>query len=109
MQCHLPANGPTGKHPARGLSQRILAAALLGLLLVIFASRLALAETRVALVIGISAYQNAPPLANAVSDAQAIGDALRRLNFEVTELHDTDFRALRARQVSTALSEWFLG
>jgi hypothetical protein len=94
MKNHLSGNRPTGKNPARGLSQRFLAAALLSLLLVIFASRPAWAETRVALVIGIGAYQNAPPLANPVSDAQAIGDALRRLNFEVTELHDADFTTL---------------
>jgi Caspase domain len=54
----------------------------------------AAAETRVALVIGIDAYQNAPPLTNPVNDAQAIGDALRRLNFDVDEIHDPDFRAL---------------
>ncbi len=72
----------------------------------------AAAETRVALVIGINAYENAPPLANPVNDAQAIGDALRRLNFEVEELHDPDFRALirgvrdfgiRAQKADTAL------
>jgi formylglycine-generating enzyme required for sulfatase activity len=49
-------------------------------------------EKRVALVIGISAYQNAPPLANPVNDARAIGEALRRLNFEVHELFDPDYR-----------------
>ncbi len=50
------------------------------------------AERRVALVIGISAYQNAPTLANPVNDARAIGEALRRLNFEVYELFDPDYR-----------------
>jgi hypothetical protein len=72
----------------------------------------ATAETRVALVIGIDAYQNAPTLTNPVNDAQAIGDALRRLNFEVEELHDPDFRTLtrgirdfgvRAQGADTAL------
>ena len=71
-----------------------------------------MAETRVALVIGINAYQNAPPLNTPVNDAQAIGDALRRLNFEVEELHDPDFRTLtrglrdfgiRAQKADTAL------
>ncbi|HYZ64482.1 MAG TPA: caspase family protein, partial [Acetobacteraceae bacterium] len=51
-------------------------------------------ERRVALVIGIGAYQNAPQLANPVRDARAIGEALRRLNFEVEELYDPDARAL---------------
>src|SRR5690348_8563186 len=49
-------------------------------------------EKRIALVIGISAYQNAPPLVNPVNDARAIGEALRRLNFEVHELFDPDNR-----------------
>jgi formylglycine-generating enzyme required for sulfatase activity len=51
-------------------------------------------DRRVALVIGIGAYQNAPVLANPVNDARAIGEALRRLNFEVDEVYDTDFRSL---------------
>ncbi len=51
-------------------------------------------ERRVALVIGIGAYQNAPPLANPVNDARSIGEALRRLDFEVDELFDADIRAL---------------
>jgi formylglycine-generating enzyme required for sulfatase activity len=51
-------------------------------------------ERRVALVIGVGGYQNAPHLANPVNDARAIGDSLRRLKFDVTELYDPDFRAL---------------
>ena len=53
-------------------------------------------ERRVALVIGIGGYQNAPHLANPVNDARAIGDSLRRLHFDVTELYDPDFRALNS-------------
>jgi Caspase domain len=53
-------------------------------------------ERRVALVIGISAYQNAPHLANPVNDARAIGDSLRRLKFEVSELYDPDFHTLNS-------------
>jgi formylglycine-generating enzyme required for sulfatase activity len=53
-------------------------------------------ERRIALVIGVGAYQNAPHLANPVNDARAIGDSLRRLNFDVTELSDPDFRALNS-------------
>ena len=52
------------------------------------------AERRIALVIGIGAYQNAPQLANPVRDARAIGDALRQLNFAVDELYDPDDRTL---------------
>ncbi|MDO9708130.1 SUMF1/EgtB/PvdO family nonheme iron enzyme [Paracraurococcus lichenis] len=51
-------------------------------------------EKRVALVIGIGTYQSAPNLANPVNDARAIGEALRRLNFEVDEVYDADFRKL---------------
>jgi formylglycine-generating enzyme required for sulfatase activity len=51
-------------------------------------------ERRIALVIGVGAYQNAPHLANPTNDARAIGDSLRRLNFDVTELYDADFRQL---------------
>jgi uncharacterized caspase-like protein len=55
-------------------------------------------EKRVALVIGIGAYQNAPVLANPVNDARAIGEALRRLKFEVSEVYDPNYRDL-ARSV----------
>ena len=51
-------------------------------------------ERRVAFVIGIGAYQHAPRLANPVNDARAVGEALRRLNFEVDEVYDSDFRQL---------------
>jgi formylglycine-generating enzyme required for sulfatase activity len=51
-------------------------------------------EKRVALVIGIGAYQAAPPLANSMNDARAIGESLRRLNFEVDEVYDADARRL---------------
>ncbi|HYZ22118.1 MAG TPA: caspase family protein [Rhodopila sp.] len=67
---------------------------LLPLLVVLLLVQPATAETRIALVIGISAYRHAPALPNPVKDAQAIGDALRRLNFEVKELHNPDFRTL---------------
>src|SRR5690349_22345970 len=51
-------------------------------------------ERRIALVIGISAYQNAPRLANPVNDARAIGESLRRLKFDVAELHDLNLEEL---------------
>jgi tetratricopeptide (TPR) repeat protein len=52
-------------------------------------------ERRVALVIGNSAYQNAPALRNPVSDAKALADALRGLGFtEVRELYDANLSAL---------------
>jgi formylglycine-generating enzyme required for sulfatase activity len=51
-------------------------------------------ERRIALVIGIGGYQNAPHLSNPINDARAIGDSLRRLKFDVTELYDPDYRDL---------------
>src|SRR3954447_2518080 len=51
-------------------------------------------EKRVALVVGIGAYQSAPSLANPMNDARTIGESLRRLNFEVDEVYDADFRRL---------------
>lgn len=41
------------------------------------------AESRVALVIGNSAYQNTPALPNPKRDAQAVGEALKRVGFDV--------------------------
>jgi uncharacterized caspase-like protein len=49
------------------------------------ASDSALAEKRVALVIGNSAYENAPQLPNPARDAAAVGDMLRKANFDVVE------------------------
>ena len=51
-------------------------------------------EKRIALVIGIAAYENAPHLANPVNDARAIGETLRRLKFDVVEIYDANYRTL---------------
>lgn len=66
----------------------------------------ALAERRIALVIGNSAYQgNAwPPLKNPANDARLISDTLKSLHFEVTTIYDADAakmdRAIRDLGVS---------
>ena len=54
----------------------------------------ALAASRVALVIGNSAYAHAPALANPLNDAADVGAALGRLGFTVTRLGNTDQAAL---------------
>src|SRR5262245_43890181 len=54
------------------------------------ASAPALAEKRVALVIGNSAYKYAPALANPKNDAEGIAAALKRLKFEVIAGLDLD-------------------
>ena len=43
-----------------------------------------------------SALPERPHLANPVNDARAIGESLRRLKFDVTELYDPDFGALNS-------------
>jgi len=63
----------------------------------------AAAESRLALVIGVSNYRNAPELLNPRNDARAIGEALRALNFTVDEQYDLD-----ARGFATALRQFGL-
>lgn len=58
------------------------AAVLAGLALLSLAAP-AMAEKRVALVIGNNDYRNIPQLQKAVNDARAMGDALRQLGFTV--------------------------
>ena len=53
------------------------------LLLVFSQPSSAIAEKRVALVIGNSAYENVSPLINPKNDAEAMSAALERLGFEV--------------------------
>ena len=52
------------------------------------------AESRVALVIGNSAYRHTPRLINPYNDAKDIAAALGPLGFDVTEAIDLDKRAL---------------
>lgn len=72
---------------------------LRGLLLTVTLLLLALpsqAQTRrVALVVGNSAYQHAGALQNAVSDADAVANTLRRLGFTVTLERDQSAVAMR--------------
>ena len=51
-------------------------------------------ERRIALVIGIGNYQNAPVLANPIRNSKAVAQSLRGLGFDVTELYDPDDRGL---------------
>jgi uncharacterized caspase-like protein len=59
-------------------------------LLQVFATSHALAENRVALVIGNSAYKHAPALANPKNDAEGMAASLKRLGFEVLAGTDLD-------------------
>lgn len=74
-----------------------LATILCGLWAVLaFLSEPAHAKKRVALVVGNSAYQNVPTLANPANDANAIADMLRKIGFDVvearTDLANTEFK-----------------
>src|SRR4029078_5915663 len=64
----------------REVGVRFASAVVTGLLL-IYSIGVAHANKRVALVIGNSAYQNAPALINPKNDAQDIGKSLRDLGF----------------------------
>jgi len=55
----------------------------------------ALAETRVALVIGNAAYKHAPALANPKNDAEGVAVSLRRLKFDVLLGVDLDEAGMR--------------
>ncbi|MBN8978754.1 MAG: caspase family protein [Rhizobiales bacterium] len=73
-----------GNFPLRR-SRLICTRALLGVavaLLTVVASP-ALAEKRIALVVGNNDYRNVPKLQKAVNDARAMGDTLKKLGFEV--------------------------
>ena len=74
-----------------GFRNIVLAAALL------LVSHPALAEKRVALILGNSAYQNAPPLANPVNDAALIAAKLKAAGFDVVDSRH-DLSALQTRR-----------
>ena len=74
--------------------RRIVTLFALALGLVTFASA-ASADRRVALVIGQSAYQHAPALANPANDAKAVAAALERLGFDVVSGFDLGNADLR--------------
>jgi caspase domain-containing protein len=55
----------------------------------------ALAESRIALVIGNSAYQSVSPLANPANDARAMGELLTAAGFEVVAAPDLTQESMR--------------
>ncbi len=56
-------------------------------------------QKRVALVIGVGAYENVQPLLNPRNDATAMAAALTRLGFDVLEVIDPTFDALRSAEL----------
>ena len=75
------------------------------LLLCLLSPSLALAEKRVALVIGNSAYQHTPRLANPKNDATDMAAVLKRLGFQVLDGFDLDKAGLerKVRDFAAAL------
>ena len=72
----------------------------------VYAASGALADNRVALVIGNAAYVNTVPLASASHDVDDIAAALRRLSFQVIAGKDLDKRSLEraVRQFAVGLT-----
>lgn len=70
--------------------------ALIGLLAQMLVAPALAEERRVALVIGNSAYRNAPALPNTVNDARDMAVSLRRVGFEVVDGLDLDKRGMDA-------------
>jgi Caspase domain len=65
----------------------------------------ALADKRVALVIGNSAYQNVPGLPNPINDATAIAELLRNAGFDVVDSRaDLGIAVIRAPFASSRTS-----
>src|SRR6516164_2881595 len=71
-----------------GMNRLLAAAVACGVFLTPLCSDLAFADGRVALVIGNSAYQNAPTLPNPKRDAQAIAASLRKGGYTVVSTND---------------------
>jgi caspase domain-containing protein len=69
---------------------RCFAALVCSWLLCIWSSTVSFATDRYALVIGNSAYQNVPKLANPTRDSNEVAAALERLKFKVTRLNDAN-------------------
>ncbi len=67
------------------------------LLMLLGLTNLAVAESRVALVIGNAAYQDQSPLSNALHDAQDVAGVLERAGFEVMRLENGSRRAINGK------------
>lgn len=78
------------------LAQFLSALAISCVAVITAASAPALAEKRVALVVGNGSYANAPALPNPPNDARAMAGALKSTGFQVVEAIDADRRALDA-------------
>jgi TPR repeat protein len=87
--CRTEQNRPFGHWP-RG---RVIALLLLAAMLV--NPVLAIAQERVALVIGVGAYQNVGQLANPPNDARLIAEALKKLSFDTQVVVDPTYEDMK--------------
>jgi hypothetical protein len=74
---------------------RIVLLSCCTLLAVMLGAGRGIAQSRVALVIGNSAYQNVPALRNPVNDANDVSASLGRLGFQVSRVNDGAFDDMR--------------
>ncbi len=79
---------------------RLAIAVIVSTLLTFYTAQASAEGRRVALVVGIGAYQTVPSLPNAVNDADAVAEMFRKANFDVvtarTDLGNLEFkRAIR--------------
>ncbi len=77
------------------LMQKFALNIVLVTLLLLAGLTVALAESRIALVIGNGAYTNAPALLNPPNDARLMSAVLRKLGFEVVEKINSDQKAMK--------------
>src|SRR2546421_5347892 len=82
-ECTLDRSDHLGLKAGRRLVQSLLFLAC-AVFFLIQVEAVALAETRVALVIGNGDYQFAPALKNTVNDANVVSQALKSAGFDVT-------------------------
>ncbi len=99
-------------HASLRLARAGLASAAFLAIALVFAPSASRAEVRVALVVGVGNYKNAPHLANPPNDASDMSDGLKRLGFDTEALIDPDRSSLegairnfgrRARTADVAL------
>ena len=85
--------------------------AVIALLMCVLLSSAAMAQKRVALVIGNSAYQNTPALTNPRNDATDMAVALKKVGFRVVEGFDLDKASFdrKVRDFADALSGAMVG
>src|SRR5215467_11024465 len=86
--------GATGEGNSMSAMGRIVRAFAALVALPVVWAQPALAEKRVALVIGNNAYQNVPALKKAVNDSHAVGDSLKQLGFAVVSGENLTRRAM---------------